>query len=345
MSRRPSGEKNVNNWKRVIGRCALCVCVVFLWAVFMWAVLRPSRDRQPEAGEVRVGSLKGPTSLGLLFLMDKSERGETENSYAFRMAAGADELLALMAKGELDIALVPANVAATFWHRSQGGVSVIDINTLGVLYLVTGNPEVDCVEDLRGCTIYLTGKGTTPEAALRYILHGNGFMEGDYALEYKSEATEVAAVLAENPQALGLLPQPFATAALAKNASLRAALDMNREWERLSGGSGGMVTGVTMVRSEFLEEHEDAVRSFLAEHEESAQAVNKDPETGATLAVQAGIVAGEEIALQAIPLCNITCIRGEEMQAMLEGYLEVLAGFDKDLIGGSLPEKGFYYKE
>ena len=261
------------------------------------------------------------------------------------MAVGADGLRALMAKGGLDIALVPANVAATFWHRTDGGVSVIDINTLGVLYLVTGDGEVECVEDLRGRTIYLTGKGTTPEAALRYILHENGFAEEDYALDFKSEAAEVAAVLAEKPEALGLLPQPFATAALMKNKSLRAALDMNEEWEKLSGSMGGMVTGVTIVRNEFLEEHEDAVREFLREHEESAAALNRDPETGAALAVQAGIVAGEEIALEAIPQCNVTCIQGKELQEKLEGYLKVLAGFDQELIGGSLPEEAFYYMD
>lgn len=293
--------------------------------------------------EVRIGSLKGPTSMGLLFLMDKADKNETELSYEFHMAAGADELLALMARGELDIALVPANVAAVFWKRTDGGVSVIDINTLGVLYLVTGGDAVDSGADLKGKTVYLAGKGATPEAALRYILHGNGLEEGDCVLEYKSEPAEVAAVLAKNPEALGVLPQPFAAAALMKDESLRVAMDMNKEWESLSGGLGGMVTGVTIVRNEFLQEHEAAVIEFLREHAESAAAVNQDPGRGGILAAEAGIVAKEEIAQAAIPQCNIVCIEGEEMRQMLEGYLEVLGSFYEDLIGGSLPGEDFYY--
>ena len=337
MLKRPWKKRKENIWGKGSRTWAL-------WgAIFLCIMLLGGCGRQQETGQVRVGSLKGPTSLGLLFLMDKSEKADTQDCSEIRSAAGADARLALMAKGELDIALVPANVAAAFWHRTDGGVSVIDVNTLGVLYLVTGDGEVECVEDLRGRTIYLTGRGTTPEAALRYILHENGFAEEDYALDFKSEAAEVAAVLAEKPEALGLLPQPFATAALMKNKSLRAALDMNEEWEKLSGGMGGMVTGVTIVRNEFLEEHEDAVREFLREHEESAAALNRDPETGAALAVQAGIVAGEEIALEAIPQCNVTCIQGKELREKLEGYLKVLAGFDQELIGGSLPEEAFYY--
>ncbi|MDE6701392.1 MAG: ABC transporter substrate-binding protein [Acetatifactor sp.] len=303
--------------------------------------------KERPAANIRVGSLKGPTSMGILFLMDKAERGETENTYEFQMATGADELLPLMVKGELDIALVPANVAAVLYQRMEGGIAVIDINTLGVLNIVTGTSEVQSVADLKGRTIYLTGKGTTPEASLKFVLEANGLKETDYTLEFKSEATEVAAILAENPDAVGLLPQPFVTAALMQNDALRTALDMNEEWIRVEnerkGGSNGMVTGVTVVRKEFLEEHPEAVEAFLKEHALSVDGINGDAATGAALAVSAGIVAKEPIAERAIPECHITCITGEDMKADLSAYLDVLAGFDESLVGGKVPEDDFYY--
>ncbi len=221
-------------------------------------------------------------------------------------------------------------------------MAVIDINTLGVLYLVTGTTEITDVADLRGKTIYLTGKGTTPEASLRYLLQKNGFAEGDYTLEFKSEAAEVAAVLAQDSGAVGLLPQPFVTAALAQNEELKVVLDINEEWKKVQDGSG-MVTGVTIVRKEFLEEHEDVVKAFLEEHRESTQGINQDVSTGASLAVKAGIVAKEPIAQKAIPLCNITCVTGEEMRQALRQYLAVLADFKAELTGGSVPEEDFYY--
>lgn len=296
-----------------------------------------------ETVNIRVGSLKGPTSMGILFLMDKVEKGEINDSYEFQMATGADELTALLVKGELDIVLVPANVAAVLYWRTNGGVAVIDINTLGVLYIVTGNSnDITSVEDLRGKTIYLTGKGTTPEASLKYILQQNGLTETDYFLEYKSEATEVAALLAENPSAIGLLPQPFATAALVQNENLKICLDMNEEWERVQSESS-MVTGVTVVRREFLEEHETEVKAFLEEHSASVASIGEDISTGAVLAVQAGIVAKESIARQAIPQCNITCITSEKMREALSAYLKVLADFDAELVGGALPGEDFYY--
>lgn len=296
-----------------------------------------------EPVNIRVGAMKGPTSMGLLFLMDKAENGETADTYEFQMVTAADELLPLMIKGELDIALVPANVAAVLYQKTEGGVTVIDINTLGVLYFVTGNVEIASVADLKGKTIYLTGKGTTPEASLKYVLQQNGLAEGDYTLEFKSEATEVAAVLAENPDAIGLLPQPFVTAALMQNDALKVVLDMNEEWMKVQEDGSGMVTGVTVVRDAFLEENEAAVKRFLEEHALSATAITEDVESGAVLAVEAGIVAKEPIAKKAIPECNITCVTGTEMKAALEKYVKVLADFNAQLVGGSVPGEDFYY--
>lgn len=293
---------------------------------------------------VRVASLKGPTSLGLLFLMDKANKGETANTYEFRMATGADEILPLMVKGDLDIALIPANVASILYHKTQGGVEVIDINTLGVLYMVSGEDGLTDFMDLKGKTIYLTGKGTTPDYVLQYLLNANGMSVDDVTLEYKSEATEVASVLAEDPTAIGLLPQPFVTAACMQNDALKVIFDLNEEWNKVQGASGSsMVTGVTVVRKEFLEENEEAVKAFMEEHKASAEAINADPATGAALAVEAQIVAKEPIAQKAIPDCNITYMDKADMKQALSGYLDVLFHQDSLSIGGGLPESDFYY--
>jgi len=289
---------------------------------------------------LRVGAMKGPTSMGLLYLMNDETVNESGINYEFQMATSADELLPLVLKGEIDIALVPANVASVLYAKSEGAISVIDVNTLGVLYMVSGS-ECASVADLKGKTIYLTGKGTTPDYVLQYVLAQNGFAEGDCVLEYKSEATEVAAVLAENPDAIGLLPQPFVTAACAQNEALKVVLDMNEEWNKVQGN--GMVTGVTVVRNAVLEENEAAVQAFIKEHEASAKAINEDSVTGATYAVAAGIVAKEPIAQKAIPNCNITCITGEEMKIAISGYLTVLFEQNPESVGGALPADTFYY--
>lgn len=293
---------------------------------------------------VRVGSLKGPTSIGLVRLMEVSADGGTQNAYEFTMETAADALLGKMAQGELDIALVPANVASVFYHKTQGGVSVIDINTLGVIYMVSADNSIESVEDLAGKTICLTGKGTTPDLALQYLLDAHGLSTEDVTLEYKSEAAEVAALLAQDPDAVGLLPQPFVTAAMMQNDSLAIALDMTEQWNMVQGEGGStLVTGVTIVRNEFLAEHESAVVSFMADHKASAEYANTQTAAAAELVAAQGIIEKAQVAEAAIPYCNIVYIDGNEMKTALSGYLGVLEGQNADFIGGSLPEDAFYY--
>lgn len=292
---------------------------------------------------VRIGALKGPTTLGLLFLQDKIQKGEASVNCEISMMTAADELLPLMIKGELDIALLPANVAGVLYQKTNGAVCVIDINTLGVLYMVSADDTITEPADLAGKTIYVTGKGTTPDYALQYLLEQNGLTTEDCNISYKSEATEIVTLLSEDTEAVGLLPQPFVTVACAQNEALSVVLDMNAEWEKAAGDTSSIVTGVTVVRNEFLAEHAALVADFLKEHAQSTEAVNNDVETGAALAVEAGIIVKEPIAKKAIPACNITCITGEKMKETLSGYLQVLYELNPESVGGALPEEEFYY--
>lgn len=297
-----------------------------------------------ESVNVRVASLKGATSLGMLHFMDKAGKGELDNTYAFTIATAADEILPLMIKGEIDIALIPANAAANLYQKSDKAIEVIDINTLGVLYVVTGAEGIGSVEDLKGKNIYSTGKGATPEAAITSILEGYGLSSDDYTIEFKSEASEVVSLLAQDPEAVGVLPQPFVTAACVQNDTLKVVIDLNEEWNKLYGGDGArMVTGVTVVRKEFANAHPEAVEEFIKEHGTSATLAVSDVDTTAALAVNAEIIAKEPIAKKAIPNCNIVCITGAEMKKALSGYLESLNSFNPELIGGSVPEDDFYY--
>lgn len=298
----------------------------------------------PETETVRIGSLKGPTSMGLVYLMDQVKKGEIDNAYEFTMTAAADELLPAMLSGELDIVLIPANVASVLYHKAEGGVAVIDINTLGVLYVVSGDDAIRNMQDLKGKTVYMTGKGTTPDYVMRYLLQENGLTAEDVTLEYKSEATEVAALLARTPEAAGVLPQPFVTAACAQNDALSVVLDLTGQWAKAQGdGGSSLVTGVTVVRRDFLTDHPEAVERFMEDHAASAAYANEHVEETARLVAEAGIIDRAEVAAKAIPQCNITYMDGSDMKTALSGYLEVLWGQDAASVGGGLPGEDFYY--
>ncbi|MBQ6382987.1 MAG: ABC transporter substrate-binding protein [Clostridia bacterium] len=291
---------------------------------------------------VRLGGLKGPTSMGMVKLLDDAENGLTENSYAFQMAAAADELTPGLLKGELDILAVPANLGAILYKNSAGAVQMAAVNTLGVIYIVEkGGETVQTLEDLKGKTIYATGKGTTPEYALTYLLSQHGLdINTDVTMEWKSEPTEVVAQMATEEASVAMLPQPFVTVAAGQLENLRVALDLTGEWNALDNGSQFVTAGL-IVRKAFAEEQPEALKTFLKEYAASTAYVNESPAEAAQLIEKYGIVKAP-VAEKAIPFCNIVCITGAEMQQMVSGYLEVLLAQNPKAVGGELPGEDFF---
>lgn len=289
-------------------------------------------------GAVRVGSLKGPTTMGLVNLMNEVESGE-KSGYLFEMQTQPDVILGKLVKGDLDIALIPANLAAIAYNKTEQGVSVIDINTLGVLYCVTADDSIKSVKDLSGKTLLSTGQGATPEYAINFLLDKNEVT--DCTLEFKSEATEIAAILQNDPNQIAVLPQPFVTVAMAQNDQLKVVFSLTDEWDAVSPESK-LLTGVTVVRNDFLEANADKVEAFIEDHKLSTEKANEDIEGTSELVAKYGIIAKAPIAAKAIPNCNIVAITGDEMKTNLSGYLQVLFDQNPKSVGGKLPGEDFY---
>lgn len=303
--------------------------------------------KETEPVEVNVTALKGPTAMGMVSLMDDVDNGKVDSeNYKFTIAASIDEVTPAISQGETDIAAVPANVASVLYNKLEGGVQVLAVNTLGVLYIVENGDTVQSAADLKGKTIYASGKGATPEYALNYILQQNGLdPAADVTIEWKSEHSECVAALAQDPSGIAMLPQPFVTTAQMKNPDLRVALDLTEEWDKMQEDAqepGALLTGVVVVRTEFAKENPEAVSDFLERYKASVDFVNENVDEAAQLVGQYDIVTAE-VAQTAIPECNIVCITGDEMQEKLSGYLSVLNDQNPEAVGGKLPDDDFYY--
>ncbi len=303
-----------------------------------------SQTPETEPVDIRIAALKGPTAMGMVKLMSDNEEGKTSNSYTVDIYGTADELTPKLISGELDVAAVPCNLASVLYNKTNGSVQLAAINTLGVLYIVETGNSIQSVEDLKGKTIYSTGKGTTPEYALNYVLTQNGIDPAkDVTIEYKSESTEVAALLAEGENVIAMLPQPYVTTVALKNEKLRIALDMTKEWQAAAGeGGSGLVTGVLVVRKEFAQQNKAAFDAFLDEYKASAEYVAQNTDEAAPLVAKYDIVP-EPVAKKALPYCNISYIDGEEMVSRAGGYLKVLFEQNPKSVGGALPDDSFYY--
>ena len=322
------------------------------------------QETQPETEEpvqeapatLRVGALKGPTAMGLVELMKASDlvsAGEdvpqaydnlpdAVDSYTFTLAAAATELAPQLVKGDLDIACVPANLAATLYQQTEGEVVTLGINTLGVLYIVENGNAVQSLADLEGKTMVASGKDSTPEYALRYLLEENGVdPDTGVVIDWKNEHSECVSALASGAATIALLPQPFVTVAESKMPELRTALDLTEQWDALDNGSA-LITGVVVARRDVVEAHPQAVERFLEQYAASVDWVNANTADAAALIGEYGIVDAA-VAEKALPACNIVCITGSEMKEKLSGYLQVLCDASADSVGGAMPGDDFYY--
>lgn len=295
------------------------------------------------AKDIKVAALKGPTAIGMVKLMDGAQNGKTANNYEFKIAAAADEFTSSLIKGDIQLAAMPCNAAATLYNKSSGKIKVIGINTLGVLYILDTGNAVQSVADLRGKTVYLTGKGTTPEYTLRYLLKKSGLdPDKDVKLEFKSEAAEVAAIMAKSDEnVIAMLPQPYVTTVMMNNSKVRIALDVTKEWEKLAGSESTVVTGVIVVNADYYNNNKAAVDKFMEEYKASVEYVAGNVDDAANLVEKFDIFKAA-VAKKAIPYCNITYVTGNDMKTKVENYLKVLYDENPASVGGAMPDSSFY---
>lgn len=282
-------------------------------------------------------------------MSDSDLDNTASNQYHFSISASVDEITPAFIQGKLDIAAVPANLASVLYNKMDGNIQVLAINTLGVLYICeNGTDTVSSITDLKGKTIYASGKGATPEYALDYLLEENGLDPAkDVTIEWKSEHAECVAALTKNKDAVALLPEPFVTTAKMSNSDIRVAIDLTNEWDKVQSDkdeSGTLLTGVVVARKDFVDSNTDAVNLFLSQYEQSVNYVNENTEEAAKLISGYDIVK-EEVAKAALPNCKITFIAGNDMKEKLSSYLNVLYAQNPQAVGGTLPDEAFYYQQ
>jgi NitT/TauT family transport system substrate-binding protein len=296
--------------------------------------------------KLKIGALKGPTGMGMAQLMEQETLGTASADYEFTLLDSPDDMTAKIINGELDAAAIPTNLALTLYNKTGGAIQLAAVNTLGVLYVLEKGNTITSIADLKGKTVYTSGKGATPDFAFRYILKQNGLdPEKDVTLDYKLQQSELAAAAASGDAPIALLPQPHVTTAMLKNPELRIALDVTKEWEKAAGAANHLAMGSLVVQKKTVAAQPDAVKAFLAEYKTSAEFVNKDSAKASELIAKYAILPSAAVALKAIPFSNITYIEAQDAKPMLNQFYKVLFDFEPKSVGGKLADEGFYYSK
>ncbi|HEY4544515.1 MAG TPA: MqnA/MqnD/SBP family protein [Tissierellaceae bacterium] len=295
-------------------------------------------EEKLEKVDINVAGLKGATTIGLAKLVDEEETNDFDID--FEMYNMPEEIVAGLTKGEIDIAAVPANLASVLYNKTEGEIQVASVNTLGVLYIVENSDDIKDINDLEGKTIYTLGKGTTPEGVLNSFIKENNLENVN--IEFKQEASEIAAILNKEENVIAMIPEPFVSVVSMKNENVRRVFDMADEWEKINNSP--QVTGVLVARKEFIDNNKEVFDKFLEEYEKSINFANENV-TEVSKIVEDFEIVPEGLGEKSIPNINMQYIDGSDMQEAVSKYLEKLYEFEPKLVGGKLPDEGFYYKK
>ena len=307
-----------------------------LLAAMLLAVCAFAAAEEP----VRIWALKGPTGVGLVKMMN-----DNDGAYAFNLAGAPDEVVAAVASGNADVAAVPINLAATLYNKTGGNVQLVALNTLGVLHILSTDPEIDTLDELRGKTIYATGQGSTPEYVLSYILEAAGIAD-EVTVEYKAEHAELATLAASGKVDLVMLPEPNVTSVMMQNPAFQIVMDVTALFEQAAAGKGEdtrLAMGCVIVRKDWAAEHPDQLADVMARYADSVAFVNANVDEASQMVEAQGIIPKAAVAKKAIPNCHIVFVSGAEMKTAIAPFYQLLHSANPKSVGGKLPADDFYY--
>ena len=295
-------------------RIAACVLLFLGFSVFAQAVYESGGS----ADAVRLGVMQGPTAFSSV-MIDSS----VAELSVFPSPADA---LARITKGELDMAVLPANAALSLFNRGAS-IKALAIVGQGMLSLVgTSEP---------GSVVSVPGAGGTPDHMARLLFP-------EYTPDYSVTApAQLAQLLIAGKCTLALLPQPFVTMVLSANENLGSLADVGARWKSLTGLEQYPMS-ILVVSTAYAEKNPEGVSRLCSAYRQSVENVLADPvSAGEKINVLLGI--DDKVAAKAVPACALVYIDGADARREASAYFDVLLGLDPDAIGGKTVSDSFWY--
>ena len=301
---------------------------------------------EPEAVEpvnVTIAGLKGPTSIGMIKMIDEKALQSDEYKVEYIQEAAPDSLTGKIISGDIQISSVPINLASVLYNKTQGKVQLAAVNTIGNLFIV-GVEDINSIPQLEGKILGMSAKGSTPDFAMNYILKQAGLeskTELNYALDH---ATLAQSVIAEDTT-IALLPQPFVTQTTLKNPNVKMLIDLNEAWNDATGGKSELYTGCIVINKEFAENNPKFVSEFLDQYESSVKWVQENQKDASVLVAKHEIMPDAVLVEKALPYCGITFRKAVEAKDGLNDFYQILFDSNPASVGGSMPDDEFYFTE
>ncbi|HPT70142.1 MAG TPA: ABC transporter substrate-binding protein [Syntrophomonas sp.] len=329
----------------------IAVLLTFILLITLTGCGQNQTEKQPapkskvENISVDVGVLRGPSGISMIKMInDNPVLGEgVKVNYSIEQST--DVLSSKLLSGEIELATIPANMAATLYNKGVP-YQLACMNTWGVMYVVSNGKAINSWADLKGQTIGAVSKGASSDVVFKYLLKQNGIdPDKEVTLNYSPSPVELAQLFMAGKTSLAVLPEPWVSVVQSKNPQLKIVLDLQKEWTKIQGSDTPFAQTCLVVNKEFAAQHPQVAEKFLNEYATSIDWVNKNPQLAADLVKNTDIGIPADVAAAAIPRCNLKYVSSQESKAAVNKYLQVLLQFSPETVGGKIPDDKFYYQK
>jgi|LGOV01.1.fsa_nt_gb NitT/TauT family transport system substrate-binding protein len=293
---------------------------------------------------IKVAAPIGSPTLSIIKMFKDSLMIGSNTEVAYECVKSPDLMASKIMSGEIDIALVPSNLAIKMYNKGID-YKYAATGVWGVLYIISSE-DITTWEDLKGKEINIIGRGLTPDIVTRYLLKANGLEpDKDVKFNYVNGASELAQLFISGESTLSIMPEPMLSKVMMKKCDTKIVLDLQEEWTKVSGNNDSYPQAGIFIKNELIENHPELVEEFLLKYEESIKWVNENPSLAGEYSEEFKTGLNAELVKKAIKRSNISYKNAIDSEKALISYYEVLLNFSPDTIGGKLPDDNFYYKK
>lgn len=335
----------------------ISIILIFSLALVVLAGCTSKVDNEPETVEaseevvealenisIKVAAPAGAPTLSMIRMFKEEPSFGEHVEISYESVQSPDLLASRIISGEVDIAVVPTNLAASLYNRGVD-YKLVGSSVWGVLYIV-GNEEVNSWEDLRGKKIHTLGRGLTPDIVLRYILSNHGIdPDEDVTLTYMGGATELAPAFIAGKSDIAVIPEPALSNVMMKKENAVILFDLQEEWSKLNDSNSSYPQASLIIKNELIENNPEFVEMFLQEYKESINWLHGNAEKAGEYSEELETGLAKGAVINGLQRSNIQYQSAKDAREAIEAYLKVLFEYAPETVGGKLPDEGFYLEK
>lgn len=293
--------------------------------------------------DVRVKTYNGIPAISICKLIKEEENIKSSYKTSYTIESNENKLLESLNKKQIDIALVPTDMAAKVYNKNSSYQICASIGQ-GSYYLVTSDPEVTGFNStLINKEIAIAGESSMTDNIVKAILKKNNIDETLVKFKYTNTVPKLVKTLTLGEIYIGIVPETSLTSLLYKHSGLKILASTNDAYENTFDISEGYPQFSVIVRKDFAKNNKEYVNKFLFKLKESIEFVNNNPLQAGAYGEELKIPIKPQILSKAIKRCNLKFIEIDKFKQNYEYFFDILYNYNNEAVGGTVPDESIYH--